>query len=178
MKQNVILLFVVAFCVILFSRCKDDDPEPIVLDQAMLDNTNTLFKSVTGEQNGMDFPHNGTMNSSSTTIRDIFTANGSVGTIEPGTVVTKHTYANNGGNKGDLLVTFAMVKHQEGYRELTNDWEYVQMPFDAEVDYSINPNGLLAKAAISGNSFADEDAPGCVGCHNGAGGGDQLFSND
>jgi len=176
MKQNVILLFAVAFCVILFSRCKDDDPEPIILNQEMLNNTNTLFKSLT--ENSMDFAHGGMTAGSDATIRDIYTSNGSLGTIEPGTVVTKHTFANDGGEKGNLYVTFAMVKHQEGYRELTNDWEYVQMPFDAEVDYSINPNGLLAKAAISGNSFTDEDAPGCVGCHNGAGGGDQLFSND
>lgn len=176
MKQNVILLFAVAFCVVLFSRCKDDDPEPIVTNQAMLDNTTSLFKSQTGIQNGQDFAHNGTEDGGAATIREIFTSNGNAPNIEPGTVITKHTYANNNGSKGNLFVTFAMVKHQEGYWPEANDWEYIAMPNDGTVDYTINPNGVLANASFSGSM--QDAAAGCIGCHSLAEGGDQLFTND
>jgi len=178
MKQNVILLFAVAFCVVLFSRCKKDDPDPIVVTQAMLDETTSLFKNLTGAQNGQNFAHGGPTNGGDATIRDIYTADGNAPKIEPGTVITKHTFANDDDAKGNLFVIFAMVKHQKGYWPETNDWEYIQMPNpnDGSVDYTLNPNGILAKAAISGNT--GEELPGCVGCHSLALGDDQLFSND
>jgi len=177
MKHNVILLFAVAFCVILFSRCKDDDPEPIVLSQETLNATDNLFKSETGSDGAFDIAHNGQPTGGDSTIRDIFTSTGSAPVIEPGTVVTKHTYAKNeDGSKGQLFVTFAMIKHLEGYSEVSNDWEYISMPNNDEtVDYSVNPNGVLANAAVSGVPAADLN---CVTCHAAAGGGDQLFSND
>jgi len=172
MKHNITLLFAVAFCVVLFSRC-DKDPDPIEVNQAMLDNTNELFKSQTGIQNGQDFAHNGQPTGGASTVRDIFTADGTLDKVEPGTVVTKHTY---NVSKDTLFVTYAMVKHQEGYWPEANDWEYIQIPFDATVDYTANPNGVLSKAALSGNTH--EKTPGCVSCHAAAKGGDQLFSND
>jgi len=175
MKHNVILLFAVVFGMLLFSNC-NKDPEPIVVDQAMLDGATSLFVSQTGEQNGQDFAHNGQPTGGDSTIRDIFTSDGTLSKIEPGTVVTKHTYANDNGSKGNLFVTFAMVKHQEGYWPEANDWEYIQMPNDGSVDYSLNPNGVLAKAALRGNTH--DTTPGCVGCHASAEGGDQLFTND
>jgi len=175
MKYNITLLFAVAFCVVLFSRC-DKDPDPIVIDQAMLNSTNELFKSQTGIQSGQDFAHNGQPTGGASTIREIFTNDGNAPKIEPGMVITKNTYANDNDTKGEFFVTYAMVKHQEGYWPEANDWEYIQIPFDATVDYTANPNGILADAVLSGNIH--EKTPGCVGCHAAAEGGDQLFSND
>lgn len=175
MKKNN-LLFVLSLCaIVLFTQCKKDD-EPVALTQEMLNDANEMVESLTGEQNGMNFAHNGTPNDASTTIREIFTDNGRVkNSIDPGYVVTKHTYAaNEDGSKGDLLVTFAMIKHQEGFWEDSNDWEYFSFPNnDPTVDFTANPNGLLANAAVSGTGHEN-----CWGCHNAAQGGDQLFSND
>jgi len=173
MKRNNILFLLSLCTIILFTQCKDDD-EPVTLTQAMIDGANELAV----EETGGDFPHGGMGLTGEQTIREIFTDNGKVkNNIDKGYVVTKHTYAKDAdGNKGDLLVTFAMLKHEEGYWEDTNDWEYVMIPADPSVDYTANPNGILANAAVSGN--VHDENPGCVNCHNGAGGGDQLFSND
>lgn len=207
MKKNN-LLFILSLCtIVLFTQCKKDpekcstdDTESVrgcmdntatnynesadcddnsckyELTQERLDGSNSLVVSLTGPQHGMDFPHNGTMNPASTTIRDIFTSNGTVpDEISPGYLVTKHTYAADSlGNKGDLLVTFAMLKHDEGFWEDSNNWEYFSFPNnDPSVDFSVNPNGLLANAGVSGTGHNN-----CWGCHNGAQGNDQLFSND
>jgi len=174
MKKNNLLLLLALCTIVLFTQCDKDD-EPVNLTQEMLDNANELVESLTGEQHGMNFAHNGTEDDASTTIRDIFTDNGKVkNNIDVGYVVTKHTYAvNEDGTKGDLLVTFAMLKHEEGYWEDSNDWEYFSFPNnDPSVDFTTNPNGLLGNAMVSGTGHTN-----CWGCHNSADGGDQLFSN-
>jgi len=178
MKRNILFL-ALSFCtLILFSSCGDDN-DPVELTQAMVDEANQLVASLTGPQNGMDFHHGGPNVGGDATIREIYTNNGSVPSeIEKGYVITKRTYAKNeDGTKGDLLVTFAMLKHEEGYWSDSNDWEYVNMPNnDPSVDFTTNPNGVLSNAMVRGNMF--DENPGCVGCHNAAQGGDQLFSND
>lgn len=147
--------------------------EPIVLTQAILNSSTSLVVSLTGEQNGMDFPHNGSGISSDSTTRDIFSTSSTVDEIPAGTIVTKHTYMNNpDGSKGALQVTFAMIKHLEGWWPDGNDWEYVMMPNDGTIDYSATPNGDLSKAAAVGQLTS------CDGCHAAADGGDRLFIND
>lgn len=157
------------------AECDDNSCVYRELSQKELDEATSLVVSETGGT----FPHGGMDLTGEQTIRDIFTSDGKVGDeINPGFVITKHTYAKDSlGNKGNLLVTFAMLKHEAGYWEDSNDWEYFSFPNnDPNVDFTANPNGLLENAAVSGNMF--DENPGCVGCHNGAGGGDQLFSND
>jgi len=203
MKKNN-LLFLLSLCtIILFTQCKDD-PEKCSADDTesvrgctdsaatnynesaecddnsceyglTQESLNSTSQLAIGELTG-GFAHGG---SGVETIREVFTTDGSVAgeTISPGYAITKHTYAKDSlGNKGDLLVIFAMLKHGEGYWDDTNDWEYIRIPADPTVDYTVNPNGILANAAVSGN--VHDENPGCVDCHNGAGGGDQLFSND
>jgi len=153
------------------ANCETMTSAPIELTQEMLDGTATLYKSETGA-GVFDIAHNGQPTGGDSTIRDIFTSDGTEPVIEPGAVITKHTYNLA---KDTLFVTFAMVKHEAGYSSVSNDWEYVMMPFDETVDYTINPNGIFSKAAVSGVPAEDLN---CVTCHNAAGGGDQLFSND
>lgn len=159
------------------AECEDDSCE-YELSQEALNGATGLASSLTGPQHGMDFAHNGTMDPATTTIRDIFTNDGSVpasDAISPGFVITKHTFAADSlGAKGDLLVTFAMVKREAGFWEEANDWEYFSFPNnDPEVDFTANPNGVLANAGVSGVGHTN-----CWGCHNAAQGNDQLFSND
>ncbi len=173
MKKNN-LLFLLSFCtIVLFTQC-GDDKDPITFTQAMLDDASSLAVTETGG----DFAHGGMMLTGDQTIREIFTNNGdNLNNAKRGDVVTKHTYAKDAdGNKGDLLMIFAMFKHEEGYWEAANDWEYVRIAPDPSVDYTASPNGVLSDAALRGNTHNEE--PGCVSCHNGAGGGDQLFHND
>lgn len=159
------------------AECEDNSCT-YTLTQEKLDDIKELVASVTGLQNGIDFSHDGTPNGGFSTIREIYTnIDEVVDNIDKGFVITKHVYeANTDGTKGNLIVTFAMQKHKEGYWAESNDWEYILMRNEGEVDYTINPNGLLTKASLSGN--VHDQLPGCVSCHNIAKGGDQLFFND
>ncbi len=157
------------------ANCNTDctNMAPITLTQAILDGSTSLVVSLTGQQNGQDFAHNGSGISSDSTTRDIFSTASSVSATPAGTIVTKHTYLNNpDGSKGALQVTFAMIKHLEGWWPAGNDWEYVMMPNDGTIDYSVTPNGDLSKAAAVGQLDS------CDGCHALADGGDRLFIND
>lgn len=156
------------------AECDDNSCE-YALTQESLNSANQI---AVDPLTGGTFPHGGMGLTGEQTIREIFTNDGTVASeISPGYAITKHTYAKDSlGNKADLLVTFAMLKHGEGYWEDTNNWEYIRIPADPTVDYTVNPNGILANANLSGNMH--DENPGCVNCHNGAGGGDQLFSND
>jgi len=152
------------------AECEDNSCEYELTQEGL----NSASQLALGDLKG-GFAHGGT---GVETVREIFTTDGSVPSdISAGYAITKHTYALDSlGNKGDLLVIFAMLKHGEGYWEDTNDWEYIRIPADPTVDYAATPNGILEKANLSGNVHAMN--PGCVDCHNGADGGDQLFSND
>jgi len=154
----------------------DDGSCKYELTQKMMDDANSLVASLTGPQHGMDFAHNGTPNPATTTLREIYTNDGNVpDEIKPGYVITKRSYAVDSlGNKGDLFVTFAMIKREAGFWEEAGDWEYLNFPNnDPSVDFTLNPNGVLANSKVSGTGHEN-----CWGCHNAAQGGDQLFSND
>jgi len=120
---------------------------------------------VTGTKYGeaVSVPHGGTSGNPDSTFRDIYSNLGSQEDIRTGAVLAKRTYVRNAdGSKGPLLVTFAMIKREEGYFPSGGDFEYVMMLNDGSNDYSINPNGMLPVTSATDMRGKLES---CAGCH-------------
>ncbi len=170
MKKTVYLLTALAIFGITFSSCKKDNNEPIdtgyTLTQSDLNNAkNSVDLNITGKPYGdATVAHNGQPLSPDSTFRDIFTNLAkNDDPIKVGTIFTKHTYMMNpDGTKGQLQVTFAMVKHKAGYYTEGGDYEYIMMPYNASNDYNVNFNGMLPDTTQT-------DMRGklsmCAGCH-------------
>lgn len=127
--------------------------------------TNEEDIGVTGTKYGADvsIPHGGTSGNPDSTFRDIYSNIGAQEDIRVGAVLAKRTYAKNAdGSQGPLLITFAMIKHEEGYFPSGGDFEYVMMPNDGSNDYSSNPNGMLPDASALDMRGKLES---CAGCH-------------
>lgn len=162
-----LMLGICSFLAFSLVSCDDDDDDDdttteITLTQEMLNNANIMQRELTGAEI-QDFPHNGSNLPGDSTIRVVYTNFDDITkTATPGDVIVKHTYLKDeNGEKGDLQVTFAMVKREAGYDPDASDWEWVQMPNDAGNDFGINPNGLLDSAAARGK------LDGCKNCHSG-----------
>jgi mono/diheme cytochrome c family protein len=150
-------------------------PGEIKTAQADIDNSVTVFeKNITGDKYGdASIAHNGMPLTSDDTFRDVYSNWASnTQTIEPGSIIIKHTYLKKeDGTKGDLAVTFAMVKREAGFWPEGGDWEYIMMPNDGSNDYSAHPNGTLPpEGAASRGMLAN-----CQGCHAAAPGNNFLF---
>lgn len=112
---------------------------------------------------GVSIPHGGSSGNPDSTFRDIYSNIGQQEDIRVGAVMAKRTYAKNAdGSKGPLLVTFSMIKHEEGYFPEGGDFEYVLMPNDGSNDYGANPNGLLPDESVIERRGKLES---CAGCH-------------
>lgn len=156
-----------------FSNAKD-----YAATQNDLDKTVTPAKlGSTGKPYGeVSISHDGRGISADSSIRDSYTnLKMPGGTIEPGTIFTKRAYAKKkDGSRGDLVMLFAMIKHEKGYYPAGGDWEYVSIPYDKSVDYKIHPNGMLP-AMIDDNMRGKVTS--CANCHSSAMGNDFVFTN-
>jgi hypothetical protein len=173
-KWNLLSAGVIALAMVLSSCSEDEDPVEILITQGDLDGSINPIATVTGGS----MAHAGALvTNADSTIREVFSNRTSLdGNISLGTIVTKNTYKKNAdGSKGDLLLSFAMVKRESGYDNENENWEYTVSPFSESVDYEAHPFGLLPDV---GNVDARGALTSCVSCHAGAGGGDYLFIND
>ncbi|MFW6276728.1 MAG: cytochrome P460 family protein [Bacteroidota bacterium] len=92
--------------------------------------------------------------------------------FQPGDIIVKRTYKkNDDGSKGELLVTFAMMKHDEGYNPDGGEWEWAKMPAKG-TDLDMYPNGKLPAQ----DSKMRGKMQGCIDCHAKADGNDFVFS--
>lgn len=176
-KLNYLMLAVYLFSIAVVSCDEDDGDDPFIATQDDLDAAITKIREVTGDE-FQDFPHNGTQDPGDSTYRIIYANRSSLtGDLPKGTIVTKRTYqADPDGMKTDkLYVTFAMIKRESDYDPDNANWEYVMMPYDANNDYSMHPNGILP--AID-SPMRGADLGQCRSCHAGAAGDDFLFVND
>ncbi len=183
MKTKDVLKWMAMFLAVsLFVSCDNNDdndeeePTEILISQAQLNNATKMIDDFTGGS----FPHGGPSGTTGDeTLREVYASLSSLsGTIAPGTIVAKNTYAKDaGGNKTNLYASFVMVKREPGYDTAKKDWEYMVIPFDANNDYATNPYGMLPAvgAATRGTNVNNG---GCVGCHANAGGSDFLYVND
>lgn len=173
----IFLMLILGFAFLITSCNKDDDDDDVVMvdiTQAQLDAATTPIKDFTGG----NFAHGGPDGTTGDqTIRKVYGSTSNLsGTIAIGTIITKGTYAKKeDGTKGNLYVTFAMVKRESGYNSEAGDWEFIKMPADAAVDYTAHPNGMLPEKT---NASLRGKLAGCIGCHASAAGGDYLFVND
>lgn len=146
---------------------------PLNLTQAGLDASNTLAQArLTGAFLNLSLAHNGTPQNGEATIRDIFMNQMPNEVIQPGTIFTKRVYEKDSlGNYGKLLMTFAMLKQPVGYYTAGGDYEYVVMPYDSTVNYTLHPNGILPAS----NTAMRGKMAFCANCHSNAG-TDYVFS--
>ncbi len=161
----------------LFVACSDDDDNNVdtefVATQSDLNAaTNSIMTNVTGG----GFSHGGTDPEGNDTYRDIFSNRTDLSSLPKGTIIAKKTHARLDGDvKGDLMIAFAMVKREAGYDPDNQDWEWMKMPFDADNNYDTNPFGVIPDVSDTENRGK---LAGCIGCHNGAPGGDFTWAND
>lgn len=131
----------------------------------------------TGKPYGeVSISHDGRDVSADSSIRDSYTnMNSAQGTIEPGTIFTKRAYSKKmDGSEGDLLMIFAMIKHEKGYYPDGGDWEYAKIAYDKSVDYTMHPNGILPGTT---DDKMRGKISGCADCHSAAKGNDFVFTN-
>lgn len=172
-----------AFFSFAIVSCDDDDDDdnnnsnntPFIASQADLNAATNVFElNITGKPYGdATVAHNGSTLPPDSTFRDVYSnlAN-KTDAISKGTIITKHTFLTNpDGSKGDLAVTFAMIKREAGYYTDGGDWEYVMMPFDANVDYTTMKNGMLPDQSAT---TMRGQLNMCASCH-ASGGNDYLF---
>jgi len=146
----------------------------INVTQTDIDQAVSVFEmEITGFKYGdASVAHNGSTLSAEETYRDVYSNWASKSQkITPGTIITKHTFMKNAdGTKGDLAVTFAMIKRKPGYWSENGDWEYMMMPASAEIDYAVHPNGMIPTDPSMRGKIEM-----CAGCHAQAPGNNFLF---
>lgn len=170
--NKTLLSFIILFCgmMLFIASCKNNettDPSYTATQEDLNKSTAVEETDVTGKKYGesVSIPHNGTPNPPESTYRDIYSNSASKSTADyaTGTIFTKRTYAKNAdGSKGELFVTFAMIKHEAGYYPDGGDFEYVMMPNTGENDYNANPNGELPPAS---ETNMRGQLGNCAGCH-------------
>ncbi len=170
-------IFLMLFVMGTFMACSDDDgnnePNEILITQSQLDGANNFLDDFTGGA----FPHGGPDGTTGDqTLRYVYSSLSALsGTVSPGTIVTKKTFAkDDNGNPTDLYVSFVMVKREAGYDPDNKDWEYMMIPFDDMNDYMTKPFGTLPNVSAANRG----KLANCISCHSGAGGSDYLFVND
>lgn len=141
--------------------------------------TTTVVLNGTGSTYGSaTTPHDGNMANTdiNSTFRSIYTNLSSpTGAINVGTIFSKRVYKNVGGVPDSLKATFAMVKREAGYWPEGGDWEYIMTPYNAMINYTSMPNGMLPATA---DNMMRGKIMMCAGCHNNAlTGGDFIFAN-
>ena len=172
-RWNLMSAGVLALAVLL-SSCAEDEPVEFLATQSQLDGSTNLIATFTGGQ----MAHAGPLVSDAdSTIREVFSNKTSLdGSIAMGTIVTKNTYKKNAdGSKGDLLLSFAMIKRELGYDDDNLNWEYIVTAYDETVDYEAHPFGALPDVS---NTDVRGQLGSCIACHTGAMGSDYLFVND
>ncbi|ROT97750.1 hypothetical protein [Histidinibacterium lentulum] len=96
-----------------------------------------------------------------------------------GVLVVKRNYGPEGVTADEvledpvehLLSVTVMFQREDGYDPETNNWFWAKYLPDGSLDQ--NPEGM----ALAGLVGKGADA-GCIACHEGAGGGDYLFTTD
>jgi len=128
----------------IFSR--GNIPEFIANQDDLNAATNPEDLNITGTKYGesVSVSHNGLPQSPDSTYRDIYSNILPQEDIQVGAIFAKSVYQRFAdGSRGPLLMTFAMIKREEGFYPDGGDFEYVMMPNDGSNDYDINPNGML-----------------------------------
>lgn len=156
-----LMLFILAVA----CKKKEEEPkQPFVLTQEALDNATVIYQSGIIDDPFKAFNDAAQFGSADPTIgnkkRDLY-SNGDKGiAINSGTIIVRRAYDKN----SDVLINAAiMIKHEEGFNDATNDWEFINNKYDSAVDYKAHPNGMLPD--ISKTDIRGVNLTNCVNCH-------------
>jgi len=147
----------------IFSR--GSIPAFIAKQANLNDATNVEDSNITGTKYGeqVSVSHDNLPNSPDSTYRDIYSNILPQEDIRTGAIFAKRVYKRNADNsRGPLLMTFALIKREEGYYPEGGDFEYVMMPYDGSNDYDVNPNGMLPPES---DTLTRGKLASCVACH-------------
>ena len=151
------------------------EDKPFQITQAQLDSaTIVLDKDITGD------PHNAFPKDDVATrenkIRDLVSSIAKDATIAVGSVFVRRAYKYENGKRGELINAVIMVKREAGYYPEGADYEYMNIAYDANTDYTKHPNGMLPPVTDTDRRGKGEKLKGCVTCHSvAASGEDRLF---
>jgi hypothetical protein len=110
-------------------------------------------------------------------IRDITTNKREGEAIRAGHVFAIKSFTSNNGQRGTLINVHIMVKREVGYNPNGGDFEYINIDFDPQTDYTLNPNGVLPNVTDTANRGVDVVRFSCVQCHrHSSTNGDFLFT--
>ena len=134
-----------------------------------------------GEDAVMAFPYEGT--DPHGMMLETFYTDATVGD-HTGALVIKRNYGPEGvtvdqvlGSPGEHLgAVTIMYRREQGYDPETNNWFWAKYLPDGALDQ--NPNGVPLAGRVAKNAGGEGQHAGCIGCHQGAGGDDYLFTTD
>jgi hypothetical protein len=157
----------------------DPTPTPLpegVFNQGVLDSAVLVMHpsdlNITGNPFGTRF--NATEINS---IRDITTNKRADEALQVGHVFAIKSFRNNNGQRGTLINVHIMVKRENGYNPNGGDFEYINIDFDPNTDYTQHPNGELPDITDTVNRGIDVARFNCVQCHrHSSTAGDFLFT--
>ena len=101
-------------------------------------------------------------------LRDLFENINLDKEVTIGTIMARRAYYYpwTGYKRDSLLNIAVMVKRETGYYPEGGDWEYIDIKYDKNTNYTLNPNGMLIES--SDNIIRGRIAK-CANCHAGAG---------
>ncbi len=169
MKNKIWLIFLCYSIIlgVLAVACekKEEEPkQPFVLTQEALDNATVIYQSGIIDDPFKAFNDAAQFGSTDPAIgnkkRDLY-RNGDKGAfVSVGTIIVRRAYDKN---SGVLINAAIMIKHEEGFNDATNDWEFINNKYDSAVDYKAHPNGMLPD--ISKTDIRGVNLTNCVNCH-------------
>lgn len=97
-------------------------------------------------------------------LRDLFENISLDNTVKVGTIMARRAYYIPAVHheRDSLINIVVMIKRERGYYPEGGDWEYMDIKYDQNTDYNINPNGMLI--AFSDNIIRGKIAK-CANCH-------------
>ena len=84
--------------------------------------------------------------------------------VSVGTIMVRRAYYYPWTHykRDSLINTLVMVKREAGYYPEGGDWEYIDIKYNKNTDYVVNPNGMLI--SLSDNIIRGK-IPKCANCH-------------
>ncbi|PIQ20215.1 MAG: hypothetical protein COW65_16395 [Cytophagales bacterium CG18_big_fil_WC_8_21_14_2_50_42_9] len=100
-------------------------------------------------------------------IRDIFSNVPANQSLNTGSIIAIRAYEKVNNHRGKLKLVDIMVKLESSYNAAGGSFEYIQIKYGANTDYSLHPNGLLPDLLQTDSRGLDVvvSPESCVSCH-------------
>ena len=169
MKQSTIasIALTAISLAILCASCSYNTPEIPAFNVTQQELNNATLLTSNRDTAIVGDPFNGFSSDTVTTrhkLRDLFENIPLDKNITVGTIMVRRAYFYpwKYHERDSLINTVVMVKRESGYYPDGGDWEYMDIKYNKNTDYGLNPNGMLI-------GFSDNVIRGkitkCANCH-------------